>query len=75
MEATESGLARSIRSPALISSVAFGKALRHFPLQIPWSQKRHLSSIRHVSYKSLVLLFPTVFMRAPLTLKEVSGNT
>lgn len=37
--------------------------------------KKDLCSVRHVSYESLVLLFPTVLICVPLTLKEVSGNT
>lgn len=40
MEAAEWRLAGSICSPALISSVAFGKAPSHFPLQSPWRKNR-----------------------------------
>lgn len=57
MEATELGLAGSV---LLQYSVAFGKAPSHFPLQSPWREKKDLCSIRHISYKTLALLFPTV---------------
>lgn len=72
----ESGFTGSPHSPALISSVAFGKTLSQFPVQLTRRGKWDLCNIRHVSYIILVLLFATVLIEVPLTLKEkVSGIT